>query len=146
MKAGILWACQIFVVGNMNPVEMWGWLEGRKPVFAFENINGKHEEALGSSAHANWLRLLAVTWWGTQMDLFLLLFSALWKDFILKTFYLFCLRIPELVPELMFSIVLSFDIWHLYIYIENLCSFSNVICCSHFIVIFGYYINKCTFH
>lgn len=37
-------------------------------------------------------------------------FPAPWKSFILKTFYLFCLRIPELVPELMLSIVLSFDI------------------------------------
>lgn len=42
-----------FCSGKMNPAEIWDWLGGRKPVFVFENIIGKHQEALGSSAHAN---------------------------------------------------------------------------------------------
>lgn len=102
-----MWACQVFVVGKMNPVETWNWREGRKPMFTFENINGNIKKHLGlqlmqTYSDASGCYLIS--------DGLVCAFSALWKDFILKTFYLFCVRIPESISELMFSIVLGFDI------------------------------------
>lgn len=142
---GILWACQIFVLGKNESCRDVGLAGRQEASVCFWKHQWKTSRStlwVFSSCKLT-LTLVALTWWGTRIDLFVifLVFGRIlyWKHSTCSVS-----ESQSLIPELMQHCP---GFWHLiFIYIENLCWFSTVSCCSHFIVIFEHYINKCTFH